>query len=450
MTALRRLTAPLRRIGAQIALLTLFSMLVTAGIVSIIAADLHGKSDDRVAARVGMGAFMTLVRLLGEVDPSARATTVDASRRAFPQLDVALVAAPPKAVADLRPAPFLGFINEEIGAGHRLIQLTNPEQGPSGQGIRVAVQVAPDSWLLSWLPDLPPPPPFLQIGGFALFFGITLVVVVPWAAWWVARPLDRFARAAAEFSLDAEHETLPETGPDEIRLAARSFNTMRHRIADLVADRTRMLAAVGHDLRTPITRLRLRVEFLDTGEVKAALLKDLDHMHRLVEGALAFLKGGGRTDAPTLRARVDVSALVQTVADEFAELGANVAATVPDGRLMVLGRLDGLQRALENLIENALRYGRRADVTLAAVDGTVSVEVADDGPGIAPDRQAEMLRPFVRGDEARGADPKSGADGGLGLGLSIAASIVAEHGGTLAFDRTPEGRFLVRMTLPRD
>ncbi|MBP0650231.1 HAMP domain-containing protein, partial [Mycobacterium tuberculosis] len=112
---------------------------------------------------------------------------------------------------------------------------------------------------------------------------LTLLLVVPWVAWWVARPLTRFARAAAEFSPDRKQKPLPEDGPDEVRLAARSFNVMRRRIADLVADRTRMLAAVGHDLRTPITRLRLRVEFLDAGEGKTALLKDLDHMHRLVE-----------------------------------------------------------------------------------------------------------------------------------------------------------------------
>jgi signal transduction histidine kinase len=218
---------------------------------------------------------------------------------------------------------------------------------------------------------------------------------------------------------------------------------MRRRIADLVADRTRMLAAVGHDLRTPITRLRLRVEFLEAGEVKAALLKDLDHMHRLVEGALAFLKGGA---APVPRGAIDLSALVQTIADEFAELGRPVTAVVPDGRVVVSGRLDALQRALENLFENAVRYGGRADASLLVIGDVVTVEIADDGPGIPPERQAEMLQPFVRGDEARGG--VAVADGGLGLGLSITATIAAELGGCLAFDRGLDGRFLVRLTLP--
>lgn len=170
-------------------------------------------------------------------------------------------------------------------------------------------------------------------------------------------------------------------------------------------------------------------------------------MHRLVEGALAFLKGGRPAQD---RSRIDISALVQTVGDEFAELGGAVTATVPDARIMVLGRLDGLQRALDNLVENALRYGGRADIALAAEAATVTIEIADDGPGIPPERQAEMLQPFVRGDAARGADPAAGAEGGLGLGLSIAAAIVAEHRGALAFDRTAAGRFCVRMILPRD
>lgn len=447
MTAFRRLTAPLRRISVQIALLSLLSMLLTAGIVSAITFSMRDKDERQDLAQIG--AFMTLARLLGEVAPEDRPATLAATRRAFPQLDISLQASAPAEPPVLQPSPIMGMLSEEIGRRLRVTQIMDDHGGgPQSEPIiRVATQVAPEAYLVARLPELPPPPHFLQIGGVALFFGITLVIVVPWVAWWVARPLDRFARAAAEFSLDAEHEALPETGPDEVRLAARSFNIMRRRIADLVADRTRMLAAVGHDLRTPITRLRLRVEFIETGDVKAALLKDLDHMHRLVEGALAFLKGGR---PPVDRSRIDISALVQTVGDEFAELGAAVTAIVPDDRIMVLGRLDGLQRALDNLVENALRYGQRADIALCADAETATVEIVDDGPGIAPERQAEMLQPFVRGDAARGTDPTAGAEGGLGLGLSIAAAIVAEHRGTLAFARTAAGRFCVRMTLPRD
>lgn len=443
MTPSRRLLGPLRRIGGQIALLSLFAMVLTALIVSFIAAGLRDETKREDFAQVG--AFMTLAHLLGEVDPAMRPATVEATRRAFPHLDITLLSEAPPERPVRRPVPMMGFLREELGDGLRILQIEDEADAaasPSGHAYRVAVEVAPQAYIVARLPDLPPPPHFLQIGGVALFFGITLVVVVPWAAWWLGRPLARFARAAAEFGLEAEHEPLPETGPDEIRLAARAFNAMRRRIADLVADRTRMLAAVGHDLRTPITRLRLRVEFLDAGEVKAALLKDLDHMHRLVEGALAFLKGGA---APVPRGAIDLSALVQTIADEFAELGRPVTAVVPDGRVVVIGRLDALQRALENMFENAVRYGGRADASLLVIGDVVTVEIADDGPGIAPERQAEMLQPFVRGDEARGGV----ADGGLGLGLSITATIAAEHGGSLAFDHGIDGRFLVRLTLPR-
>jgi signal transduction histidine kinase len=442
VTPSRRLLGPLRRIGGQIALLSLFAMVLTAFIVSFVAASLRDETKKEDFAQVG--AFMTLAHLLGEVDPAMRPATVEATRRAFPHLDITLLAEAPPERSAPRPAPMIGFLRGELGHGLRVTQVADAaDTSPSDHAYRVAVEVAPGAYIVARLPDLPPPPHFLQIGGVALFFGITLVVVVPWAAWWLGRPLARFARAASEFGLEAEHEPLPETGPDEIRLAARAFNAMRRRIADLVADRTRMLAAVGHDLRTPITRLRLRVEFLEAGEVKAALLKDLDHMHRLVEGALAFLKGGA---APVPRGAIDLSALVQTIADEFAELGRPVTAVVPDGRVVVSGRLDALQRALENLFENAVRYGGRADASLLVIGDVVTVEIADDGPGIPPERQAEMLQPFVRGDEARGG--VAVADGGLGLGLSITATIAAEHGGSLAFDRGLDGRFLVRLTLP--
>jgi signal transduction histidine kinase len=445
VTPSRRLLGPLRRIGGQIALLSLFAMVLTAAIVSFIAAGLRDETKKEDFAQVG--AFMTLAHLLGEVDPAMRPATVEATRRAFPHLDIMLLSEAPPERPGRGPVPMVGFLRDELGHGLRVIPVgdedtATTDASPNGRRYAVAVEVAPQAYILARLPDLPPPPHFLQIGGVALFFGITLMVVVPWAAWWLGRPLARFARAATEFGLEAEHEPLPETGPDEIRLAARAFNAMRRRIADLVADRTRMLAAVGHDLRTPITRLRLRVEFLEAGEVKAALLKDLDHMHRLVEGALAFLKGGA---APVPRGAIDLSALVQTIADEFAELDRPVTAVVPDGRVVVIGRLDALQRALENLFENAVRYGGRADASLLGIGDVVTVEIADDGPGIALERQAEMLQPFVRGDEARGGV----ADGGLGLGLSITATIAAEHGGSLAFDRGIDGRFLVRLTLPR-
>lgn len=438
MSRPRRLLAPLRRIGAQIALLTLLSMLVTAILVSLIAAALHGGNEARDAARTGMGAFLSVTRMLADSDPADRAAIVAGARRAFPALELRLTDTAPEAA--VTPPPVLDFLRHELGDRFDVAPLA---AAAGEEGERVSVAVAPGARLEARLPKPPMPPRILDIAGVTLFFGVTLLVVLPWAAWWVARPLARFARAAAEFELEAEHEPLPETGPDEVRLAARSFNAMRRRIADLVADRTRMLAAVGHDLRTPITRLRLRAEFLEAGDVRSALLRDIDHMHRLVEGALAFLKGGAPPAAPGI---VDLTALVQTVADEFAELGGRVSFTGPDGRVMVRGRLDGLQRALENLIENALRYGGVADVTLAAGDGLAVVEIADDGPGIPPERQAEMLRPFVRGDESRRAGRDH--DGGLGLGLSIAAAIVADHGGRLAFDRSGAGRFLVRLALP--
>jgi signal transduction histidine kinase len=434
-----RLFAPFRRIGAQVALLTFFSMAVTGGIVALVAANVRDDIAARADVRASVGGFLTMVRLLDHAEPADRARMVEVARQSFPMLDLRLDGGEPVSVARPR-GELLDFVARELGGGLRVVEIAErpaPEGGPLV--IRVAAVIAPGVHVLSWIPDVPQPPALLSIAGVALYFGLTLLLVVPWAAWRVARPLTRFARAAAEFGLDSEHEPLPETGPDEIRTAARAFNAMRRRIADLVADRTRMLAAVGHDLRTPITRLRLRVEFVEDAELRSAMLKNVDSMGRMVEDALAFLRDGGPATAAE---PVDLSALVQTVADEFAEVGADVAAAVVPPRVMVRGRLDSLKRALGNLVENALRYGGHAELGVRVVGREVVIEVADDGPGIAAEHQTEMLAPFVRGDSARAGDA------GLGLGLSIAAGVVAAHGGALTFDRAADGRFLVRMTLP--
>jgi signal transduction histidine kinase len=215
---------------------------------------------------------------------------------------------------------------------------------------------------------------------------------------------------------------------------------MRDRIAGLLSDRTRMLSAIGHDLRTPITRLRLRAEFIEDEHARQDILKDLDRMNRMVNSALTYIRDGQDRERSV---PVDLSALLRTVSDNFADVGEAVSYE-SDTHLNVVAQPDALVRAVENLVENALKYGSRVVLRSGRTDArTIFIEVEDDGIGIAEDQREAMLEPFVRGDAAR-----NGAAGGFGLGLSITASIARSHGGQLMLSSGNMGGLLARLTLP--
>jgi signal transduction histidine kinase len=215
---------------------------------------------------------------------------------------------------------------------------------------------------------------------------------------------------------------------------------MRDRIAGLLADRTRMLSAIGHDLRTPITRLRLRAEFVEDEHTRLDFLKDLDRMNRMVNSALTYIRDGLDVERAI---PVDLPALLRTVGDNFTDVGEKVSYEGAE-HLNVTARPDALVRAVENLVENALKYGSQAVLrTGRDSDDRIYIEVEDDGVGIAEEQRQAMLEPFVRGDAAR-----SSAAGGFGLGLSITASIARAHGGDLVLSSGTMGGLLARLVLP--
>ena len=282
----------------------------------------------------------------------------------------------------------------------------------------------------------------------SLILGSTVFIVLNLAVllWWTMRaftaPLARFAQAAARLLPRPDPTPLPERGPYQVRTAARAFDRLQDRIRRMVADRTRMLAAVGHDLRTPVTRLRLRAEFIEDAATRTQMLRDLDQMAAMIHAALSYLRDGKAAEG---RALVDLASLLQTVCDELADMGHTVTYDGPD-HLAALVRPDELRRAVVNLVENAVKFGTHAVVGLRldAAD-VIEIEVADDGPGIPDADKAAMLEPFARGDAARGLEAASG----FGLGLSIARTIAEAHGGALSLhDRQPCG-LSARLRLPR-
>jgi signal transduction histidine kinase len=273
-----------------------------------------------------------------------------------------------------------------------------------------------------------------------LFAVISLTLLGLWAARALTAPLSAFAKAAESFSLNGAAAPLPERGPEEIRSVAKALNRMRERISILIDDRTKMLAAISHDLRTPITRMRLRSEFIEDDAHRSRMLRDLDQMRSMLEQVLSFLRNDRKLESMTL---VDIASSLQLITDQFADMGHKVTYEGPE-HAMATVRPDDLHRSITNLVENAVRFGAEATIRLTVLPDHLTIDVEDDGPGISDARKDVMLEPFVRGDDARNMDEAAG----FGLGLSIARSIVLAHGGALSLnDRQPHG-LIVRVDLP--
>lgn len=233
--------------------------------------------------------------------------------------------------------------------------------------------------------------------------------------------------------------SVPETGPDEIQHLARAFNDMQHRIRQLIADRTHALAAVSHDLRTPITRLRLRAGFVADEDVQQAMDADLDEMEAMIEATLHFLRDGVDIEQPK---RIDLAALVATLVDDATDAGHAAEYQGPRHFPMLLRALS-IKRALSNLIGNAIAYGKSARVILVTSADGVRVRVEDKGPGIPENALYRVFEPFERMDHSRNC-----GTGGAGLGLSIAKQAVEREGGTITLENRQEGGLAAEVYLP--
>jgi signal transduction histidine kinase len=268
----------------------------------------------------------------------------------------------------------------------------------------------------------------------------TLIVVglVLWATRRSTRHLPRFAEAAEALGRSVDAPALAESGPREVRRVAVAFNDMARRIRAYLDERTHMLAAVSHDIRTQLTRLAMRLEYVSDPTQQARAREDVAQMTRLLDSVLAF----AREDRADERAiALDLATLLDTLADDERALGHRAEYRGPI-HCVVDGRPTALRRAFTNLIDNAVRYGGEADITLSLGVARVVVEIADRGPGIPPNDRERVLQPFQRVEQSR-----SRATGGTGLGLAIAHTVVARHGGTLRFVDRSDGGLIVRVEL---
>lgn len=255
---------------------------------------------------------------------------------------------------------------------------------------------------------------------------------------WVARPLRELARATTRIGR-GETVAVPEVGPDETRAIAHALNRMQARIGGLVEARTHALAAVSHDLRTPIARLRLRLDGSFDDDQRASMAADLDEMQAMIDATLAYLRGQADPEPGRI---VNVGSLAMSVADAFADTGRDVTFE-GSSRALARVRPTAMRRALSNLVDNATRYGTRARLTLATTDDRVVLRVDDDGPGIPTEDLARAFEPFVRLEGSRNRDA-----GGTGLGLTIALQTVLAERGTLTLSNGPTG-LRAEVSLPR-
>ncbi|MBN9509875.1 MAG: HAMP domain-containing protein [Alphaproteobacteria bacterium] len=315
------------------------------------------------------------------------------------------------------------------GAGALLIGMRLPD----GPWVNLALPLQSPRWLLS--------PTFLA--AFVLMTAAAALLTL-WSVRRLTAPVATLAAAAERLGRDVNAPPLPEDGPTEVATAAAAFNTMAARIRRFLTDRDFMLAAIGHDLRTPITRLKLRAEFIEDEELRRKTLADLDELEAMVSATLAF---GRETLAEESSAPVDLAEMLRTVLDEagdsWPEVSEHLVYDGPD-HLTVTARPVALKRAITNLVGNAVKYGAAAHVSLTCPrEGVICIAVDDDGPGIPPEESERVFQPFVRLEPSRNRET-----GGVGLGLTIARDILRAHGGEVRLVTRPGGGIRAAVTLP--
>lgn len=343
----------------------------------------------------------------------------------FPFRSVRVGVSPPEIAAGLATLPLAPDAPEEVMPASVRIAV----QGPDGSWVSITPLGFGDVGLPTAFPVSP-----LAVGG--LIIGIASIAM----ARRLLAPLDRLVEAAGKIGTARAFVPVAADGLAEFGAVARAFEDVQRRLLRFDAERTQMLAAMSHDLGSALTRLRLAAEPDDGRDPDPALMREIEDMQAMVESTLAFASGEAR---PGPRRPTDIAALLITLVDHASDLGHACSYGGPD-HAEAPGHPSALRRAFWNLIDNAVKYGGCARVSLSATADGVCVAIADDGPGIPADRVEEALAPFRRLDPARG-----GTQRGVGLGLTIARDVVVGHGGTLTLRPGAGGGLVVEVMLPR-
>ena len=329
------------------------------------------------------------------------------------------------------PPPLLSRQRLAMMHGHRPprdIRLYGAIELADGQ--RINISTLADKAPPGWSPR--------AVISLLLLAGI-LALIVAWLLRRVTRPLAQLAQQAEQFGCGQDIPPLAETGPQEVQETLAAFNRMQTRLNRFVQDRTQMLAAISHDLRTPLTSLRLRSEFLPDGEDKQRLQQTLETMEEMLKATLAFARDDQAAEASR---SIDLVSLLQSLCDDYQDAGQPVSCLAA-GQLAYICRPALLRRVLQNLIDNALTYAGSAEVSMTREEDGLQIRVRDHGPGIPEADLEQVFQPFVRLDSSRNTDR-----GSVGLGLAIARTLIHRHGGELSLHNHPQGGLEATIQLP--
>lgn len=419
------------RITTQIAILVAATLALTHVLIATAVFVLYPPPDPMLSPEVAIFRVGLIAKLLdAAASPDQRADLARIAQREIPGL----------VIGELPPQARIGPLGLDLHGDRSRREGVMLCDVPGSRPL-VAIKLRDGGAIMT---PLPPPPRFPGLGPLSIAVAFLACVFVPltmWATRTMIAPLTRFTEAAERFTLGRPDLPLSERGPPEIVRPARAFNGMRERIQRLVEARAHMLAAVSHDLRTPITRLRLRAENIEPSSLKMQVIRDLDIMQSMVHMALSFLRD---QTSRGKQERIDLPSLIHTICDDYVDMGHEIV--FEEGlHSHVDGDPEQLARAVSNLIENAFKFGKTVTITLRAGENrTVDVDVRDDGPGIPDEDKRRVLEPFYRGDHARGLNNH----GGFGLGLSISQVIAEAHSGSLSLHDAEPAGLIARLTLP--
>jgi signal transduction histidine kinase len=381
--------------------------------------------------------------VIARAEPSERAAIEAAITRAYPTVSVVRTDSVPQPGSDAswRSTMFDGLKRAMPDLASKAMVLQGEKSNVRDEVIALSIG---DGSTLVFDPEIGNQRvnfPRLVIPLFISILVLPLAALAFWGVKMLTAPLRQMAISADRFSIDLDPTPLPSKGPAEIQKLAHAFNTMKGRIRQLVDSRSRMLAAVSHDLRTPLTRLRLKTEALADGEDKEKMLRDITTMNTMIGQALSYLRDQTTSAA---RERIDLPAMLESICSDFQDMGHRASFTGP--RNVVLDcEPELLTRAVSNLVDNAIKFGGSATIRLDMRSPSEAViRIEDEGPGIADDQKFLAFEPFSRGDQARGAPETEG----FGLGLAIARQIIERQGGRITLhDREPRG-LSVQIVLP--
>ncbi|MEO8922731.1 MAG: ATP-binding protein [Caldimonas sp.] len=393
-----------------------------------------------------------VVRLLDTSSPAERLAMVNVL--SLPPLLVRLDSAPISPQGSDRASMFAGTIRRYLGSDRPLeVVVADAEPKKPRSTAERSMMIPTDfSFVLQvrlhdgMLVTFDARPPMRDTSWpyrMTLSLGVLLIAVVLLslvAVHWATRPLKALADAADELGRDIHRSPMPESGPIEVARATRAFNTMQTRLNAYLRERTSVLAAMSHDLKTPVTRLRLRAELLGDAQLRLKFVGDLEEMESMVGATLDFLRGTGGAEATRA---VDMNALLESLQADLSDVGERVSIE-GHAQWPYVGQPTQLKRCLRNLVENATKYGKSASINANDNEERLQISIRDEGPGIPEAELGRVFDPFYRLEQSRNRDT-----GGTGLGLTIAKSIAESHGGQLILQNLGAGGLEARLTLPR-